>query len=108
MTENFSGYWRITEMAVWSKDAIDLVGSAHIIFDDDGMGRFQFIAVTGFTDCRYSERDGKPLVEFSWQGKDERDDTYGRGWAVIEGDGKLYGHMFIHCSEDSSFVAERK
>ena len=108
MSFQFSGYWRITEMAVWARDAIDLVGPAHIIFDDDGMGRFRFIAVTGFTDCRYSEREDKPLVEFSWQGKDERDDAYGRGWAMIKDDGKLHGHIFIHCSEDSSFVAERE
>jgi hypothetical protein len=108
MNDRFSGYWRITEMAVWSKDAIDLVGPAHIIFDDeDGMGRFRFIAVTGFTDCRYSERNGNPLVEFSWQGSDEGDEAYGRGWAIIESDGKLRGHIFIHCGEDSSFVAEQ-
>jgi len=96
-------------MAVWAKDAIDLSGPAHIIFEDEeGMGRFKFIGVTGFTDCRYAERNGRPLVEFSWQGNDERDEASGRGWGVIEDDGKLHGHIFIHCSEDSSFVAERE
>jgi hypothetical protein len=40
-------------------------------------------------DCRFAERDGKALVEFSWLGKDEMDDASGRGWGVMEGDGTL-------------------
>lgn len=94
-------------MAVWSRDAINLIGQANIIFDDDDMGSFLFIAVRGFMDCRYSKRDRKPFVEFSWQGRDERDETNGRGWATIDPNGQMTGHIFMHCGEDSSFSAER-
>ena len=77
------------------------------IFDEDYMGSFLFIAVRGFMDCRYSQHEEKPLVEFSWQGRDERDDAVGRGWAIIGDDGSINGHIYIHCGEDSSFKAGR-
>lgn len=109
MTSNskpFEGEWHIKSMDKWSVDAINLVSQGNFIFDDDGMGSFLFIAVRGFLDCRYSQREGKPFVEFSWQGRDERDEATGRGWATIEVDGMMQGHIFIHCGEDSSFEAE--
>jgi len=103
----FEGEWHITEMAKWDQKAINLISQANIIFDHDQMGSFLFIAVRGFMDCRYSQCDGRPLVEFSWQGRDERDDTNGRGWAIIGDDGSMKGHIFIHSGEDSSFCATR-
>ncbi len=36
-----------------------------------------------------AERDGRPGVEFSWEGNDECDLASGRGWAVLEEDGSL-------------------
>ena len=104
--KKFEGVWHILEMDVWSVDSINLLGQANITFDDDEMGSFKFIAVVGFMDCRFSERNGKPFVEFSWQGRDERDDVCGRGWASIKDDGKMIGHIFIHCGEDSAFAAK--
>ena len=104
----FEGAWNIKEMEKWDQRAINLVSQAEISFDYDGTGDFIFIAVKGFTDCRYSENKGKPFVEFSWQGRDERDDANGRGWAIINGQNELEGHIFIHCGEDSSFKAYRK
>ncbi|MEP1206082.1 MAG: hypothetical protein ABJL64_20160 [Rhizobiaceae bacterium] len=101
----FEGEWQITEMAKWDHKAINLVSQANIIFDDDEMGSLLYVAVRGFMDCRYSQRNGRPLVEFSWQGRDERDETCGRGWASIEEDGSMSGHIYIHCGEDSSFGA---
>ena len=59
MDKRFSGAWRIEEMEVWGGNDLDLLGPANITFDDDGLGSFQFVAVVGFTDCRFSERDGK-------------------------------------------------
>lgn len=103
----FAGRWHINRMEKWSTDAINLVGQAFIEFDEDDMGRFRFIAVTGFTDCRYSNRDEQPCVEFSWQGHDERDETCGRGWAKISTDGEMIGHLYIHCGEDSGFTASK-
>lgn len=53
----------------WDRDAIELVGPG-------------FIAVRGWLDCRWSKRDGRPFVEFSWEGEDEGDQVTGRGWAA--------------------------
>lgn len=35
------------------------------------------------------------------------DEASGRGWAQIDGDGKLHGHIFFHNGDDSSFVARK-
>ncbi len=106
MDKRFSGTWWIEKMEVW--DDLDLLGPANITFDDDGLGSFQFVAVVGFTDCHFSERDGLPLVEFSWQGHDDSDEACGRGWGIIEGDGKLRGRIFIHQADHSGFTAKRE
>ena len=105
--KRFEGVWRIEDMEVSGDDSLNLLGPANITFDDDGLGSFQFVAVVGFIDCRFSERDGKPLVEFSWQGRDDSDDASGRGWSMIEGNGELRGRIFIHCADDSAFTAKR-
>ena len=102
----FLGTWRIVDMELWDQEAFDDVGPAHITIDKDGFGRFRFVAVEGRMDCRFVERDGKPAVEFSWLGCDDRDDTSGRGWAVVDGD-LMVGRIFIHCADDSAFTARR-
>jgi hypothetical protein len=105
-TNPFLGHWRITETELWSHEAIDLLGPAFIRFEDDRMGGFQFIAMRGGLDCRFSERGGLPLVEFSWEGDDEGDARCGRGWAILS-EGKLEGRLFIHGGDDSWFIATR-
>jgi hypothetical protein len=107
MQDAFIGSWRITDTEVWDRESIDLSGPAYIKFDRNGMGEFAFIAVRGSMDCRFSQRDGKPLAEFSWLGSDELDDASGRGWAVVEDDGKLSGRVYFHLGEDSAFSATR-
>lgn len=103
----FRGDWRIMTMELWAKDAIELLGPGLFTFEDEAFGEFRFIAVRGWMDCRFAERDGRPLVEFSWQGKDERDDASGRGWGVIEDDGTLAGRIYFHQGDDSAFTATR-
>ena len=66
-----------------------------------------FIVVTGELDCRGADCDGRPGVEFSWQGSDEGDDANGRGWAALCPDGTLEGHIYFHLGDDSGFRAER-
>lgn len=100
------GRWRIEAMEVWGKDAIDLMGPGYIEFDKRG-GSLRFIAIEGGLDCRYAETEGRPSVEFSWSGSDDRDDACGRGRARLESDGTLVGRIFIHCGDDSSFTATR-
>jgi hypothetical protein len=78
---NISGKWRITEMDLWDREAIDLVGPAFIEFKGEG-GRFRFIAVDGWMDCRHGQRNGRPSVDFTWDGNDEGDPASGRGWVI--------------------------
>jgi hypothetical protein len=103
--KHVTGRWRIVEMDQWDQDAIDLVEPGFIELTRDGAGEFGFIAVRGEMDCRWSERDGRPLVEFTWEGNDEMDPASGRGWAVLAEDGTLTGHLFFHLGEDSGFRA---
>lgn len=100
-----AGRWRITEMDMWDREAIDLIGPGFIEFAKNGTGQFRFIAVHGGMDCRRTKHDGKPTVEFSWDGDDEGDHISGRGWATLTENGTLEGHLFIHMGDDSSFRA---
>ena len=101
------GRWRIIEMDLWAQEDVDLVTPGFIEFEPDHMGSLGFIAVQAGIDWRDTPRNGCPGVEFSWEGFDEGDPTTGRGWAVIEGDGTLRGHLFFHLGDDSAFRAER-
>jgi hypothetical protein len=104
--KSFHGSWRIVHMDEWDEEYIDLVETARITIDKDGQGEFTFGAVQGWLDCRFTERDGLPFVEFSWEGLSEGDNVCGRGWASLQSDGSLKGHLFVHLSDDSAFAAE--
>ncbi|MGH8971845.1 MAG: hypothetical protein ACRD0C_01395 [Acidimicrobiia bacterium] len=104
---NFVGRWRMVTMDLWDREAIDLLGPASIEFNKDGSGRFRFIAVEGWMDCRDTECGGCTGVEFTWEGSDEGDSANGRGWAVMETDGTLRGHIYFHLGDDSGFRAVR-
>ncbi|MGH3915851.1 MAG: hypothetical protein ACRDTC_20945 [Pseudonocardiaceae bacterium] len=101
-----TGRWQIVEMDMWDRDAIDLLEPGFIEFIGDGTGQFGFIAVHGWMDCRTTERDGRPAVEFCWDGDDEGDQVSGRGWAALVDDTTIEGHLFIHMGDDSGFRAE--
>ena len=100
--------WRITEMELWAQEDCDMEVPAFIEFRPDGMGEFQFILVRGWIDYRLVERDGKPAVEWSWDGADEMDPCSGRGWAVLEAPRHLAGRIFFHQGDDSGFTAEKE
>ncbi|MGW3473330.1 hypothetical protein ACWDKQ_33845 [Saccharopolyspora sp. NPDC000995] len=102
---SLAGRWRIVEMDEWDQDDVDLEGPGFIEFAEDGTGQFGFIAVHGWMDCRSTERDGRPCVEFSWEGHDEGDQVSGRGWATLAAEDTLEGHLFIHMGDDSGFRA---
>ncbi len=63
--------------------------------------------VEGWMDCRSGRRDGRPCVEFTWEGNGESDPASGRGWATSEEDGSLHGHIDFHLGDDSGFRAVR-
>jgi len=52
-------------------------------------------------------RDGKPFVEFTFEGDDDGHPCTGRAWAQIESDGRLRDRIYIHLGDDSEFMAER-
>ena len=60
----------------------------------------------GQIDYRPSIREGKPCVEFTWDGFDEMDPESGCGWAVLEGD-SLIGVLAFDDDDESGFTAER-
>ena len=104
----FEGRWRITWMDQWDQDFVDEEVEGFIEFEPEGLGSFQFGYVQGQADCRTASRDGKPSVEFSWEGGDGADGTplTGRGWAVLEAD-ELSGMICIHLGDESEFKATR-
>lgn len=99
-----AGRWRITKMDLWDQDAIDLLGPAFIEFKGQE-GQFRFIAVEGRMDCRYGQRNGRPSIDFTWEGDDECDPASGRGWVTLQQDGSLAGHVYFHHGDDSGFKA---
>jgi hypothetical protein len=101
-----TGRWRILEMDLWDREDLDLVAPAFIEFRPDRTGSFGFIAVAGWMDCR-SPGGERPRVEFSWDGTDDGDQVSGRGWAALQDDRSLHGHIYFHLGDDSGFRAER-
>jgi hypothetical protein len=102
----FHGRWHIVSMTEWDEDYLNEEVQAFIEFDDKGGGSFQFGYVQGIIDHREGLRDGKPCIEWSWEGNDEMDPAQGRGWAVVAGD-RLNGMIFIHLGDESEFEATR-
>ena len=104
----FTGLWDIVSMSEWDEDYINEEVQAFIEIKDNGTGNFKFGYVSGYMDWQPTTRDGKPAVEWSWEGGDGADGTplTGRGWAKLEGD-ELQGMIFIHLGDESGFVAKR-
>jgi hypothetical protein len=101
------GRWRIVEMDLWDEEDVDLVAPGFIEFHPDHRGSLGFIAVQGGIDWRETSRHGRSGLEFSWEGFDESDPVTGRGWAVLEDDGSLRGHIYFHLGDDSGFRGKR-
>ena len=99
------GRWNIVSLTAW--DVEETVEELQLIirFERSDAGQFQFGCVYGEMDCRLTERDGKPAAEFSWEGHDEDEQVFGRGWAVVDGD-ELGRMIFFHMSDESEFRAK--
>ncbi len=63
---SLAGKWRITQMDLWDREAIDLVGPAFIEFGDGRSGRFRFITVDG---CHHGDDSGFRAIPFDEQDK---------------------------------------
>ncbi|MCE9572532.1 MAG: hypothetical protein K8W52_05200 [Deltaproteobacteria bacterium] len=97
----------MTATELWDRDALDAFEPARIGFAGPRIGRLAMIAVQVDLDCRYGERNGAPLVEFSFAGDDDGHPCTGRGWATLDADGQLRGRLYLHDGDDSAFVAQR-
>ena len=102
----YSGRWRITWMDQWDQEFVDAEVEGFSEFAPDNSGSFQFGYVQGDIDYRPGTRDGKPTVEFTWEGNDEMDPAEGRGWAVLDGE-EIDGMIFFHRGDESAFKARR-
>ena len=102
----FQGRWLIEQMDQWDVEEESEEFQPFIEFERDDTGQLQFGCVYGEMDYRLGQRDGKPSVEFSWEGHDEDEQVFGRGWAVLNGD-ELGGMIFFHLGDESGFVANR-
>jgi hypothetical protein len=99
----FLGKWRITEMAQWDTEFVDMLEPAYITFEANGGGEFVFGAVHGDLDCRY----GPDGVRFTGEGFDEMDPAFGAGSAKLAPDGSLTGEIRFHRGDESTFKARR-
>jgi hypothetical protein len=102
----FTGLWHIVSMSQWEEDELNEEGQAFIEIKPGGFGHFQCGLLSGDVDCFETHGDGKPAIEWSWEGVSEMNECSGRGWATLEGD-LLQGMIFIHGDDHSDFVAQR-
>lgn len=103
----FIGRWRIVHTTTWGSREIHETAPAHVTFNKDRFGELHLLSVDGTVDHRIGDRDGKPGIEFSWEGCDEMDPVCGRGWAVLAGD-EIEGEIFIHGADGTWFQARRE
>jgi hypothetical protein len=99
------GRWRLIEMELWDEEALDLVGPPFVDFAADGTGEVGFVVVRGILDCRHRNSGDVARVDFTWAGTDDGDLVSGRGWAELDVDQTLRGHIFFQFGDDSSFRA---
>ncbi len=102
----FVGRWRIKWMETWAMDYVDLEEPGYFLFAEDNMGEFVFGAVHGRIDTRASSRT--PRIEYSWQGKNDSDETCGRGWFEFPTPAKGEGRLFFHYGDESGIIIERE
>ena len=82
----FLSRWRIEEMDQWDVGEESKELQSFIEFERSNTGQFQFACVYGEMDCQFTQRDGQPAVEFTWDGHDVSEHVFGRGWAMVDGD----------------------
>ena len=102
----FAGRWRITWMELWDQDFVDAEVEGYFKFGPRNLGSFQFGYVQGEIDNRLTSRDGKPCLEFTWEGNDEMNMACGRGWVVKNGN-EISGMIFFHQGGESAFQARK-
>ena len=105
--EAYLGTWRIREIGEHTREEIDLAGLAEIVFDNDGLGSIRFMSTQADLDCRFVNRAGEVVAEFSWAGYRDSTPVSGRGWACVLKTGGMMGHLYVHRQGDANFTAVR-
>jgi len=103
----FIGRWRIVSMDLWDTEYIDEEEEGFLEFRAQASGEFHFGYVHGEMDCDFTQRGDEPAAEWTWEGNDESETVYGRGWAVLK-EGELHGMIFFHGGDRCGFVAKKK
>jgi hypothetical protein len=102
------GHWRIRAMELWLQEDVETLGPALVRLNRHGRGQMTFLCVQARLDCQPTERDGRPALEFSWEGSDDGDHRCGRGWLRLgDTDDSILGRFFFHQGDNSAFTAER-
>lgn len=102
----YLGKWRITEMELWDREYIDLMGPGRLTIKADGDGELRFGAIEALIDCKVEAVGGVERLDFSFEGDDEGDPVCGRGWAEVKGK-TMSGRIYLHMGDDSGFTAAR-
>lgn len=95
------GKWRIVDADLWDRGYLDLMGPAHITFDDQGGGEVAFGCLNAGFDCEYSQR----IIFFAWRAADEMDEVDGHGSAELEDNGTVEFH---YSNGDEAILKARK
>ena len=105
--EAYLGTWSIQEIGEHTREGIDMVGPAQIVFDKDGLGSIRFMSTQADLDCRFVNRAGEVFAEFTWAGYRGTAPASGRGWACVLKTGGMMGHLYVHRQGDANFTAVR-
>ena len=107
LSADISGRWRIIAMDLWDREAVEMDGPAYVDLRRDGTGVLHFVAVDAELDCEPSTRDGRPVVDFTFEGVDDGENRCGRGWLRLAGPDELEGYLWFHLGDKSGFRATR-
>lgn len=102
----FIGRWHIRSASEWSYDYLAMEQKPEIKISSSGCGTIRFGAFEGILDAMKDEFRPDDILQFSFHGSDEGDETYGRGVAHIE-NGIMKGRITFHRSMVSEFEAEK-
>jgi len=67
----------------------------------------ELLVIEADVDYRVGRREGRPFIEFSWEGTDDGQPISGRAWAFLE-KRELRGRLYIHGGDEATFVAKRE
>ena len=94
-------------MEMWDEDYIDLVGPGQIKIGKNGIGSLRFGAVQAELDCKTDQIGDDERIEFTFEGSEEGDLCFGRGWVTIDGS-EMNGRIYFHLGDNSGFRAAKR